>query len=184
VHLPLLSADESGAIIDRALGPTGVTIAGDVRERIVHLAGGFPHPVHLVGSECFNADTDGHIDASDLDSALDSVVKEKWREQFDGSYARAGSGKSRSIIKAMARHGDEDVPSAWICEQLDVQQPEISSNINDLMKRDVIVRPDRGVYRFKEPLFRLYVRHLNVLGEEPVEVRPRKRSRPQVPPTG
>jgi hypothetical protein len=43
------------------------------------------------------------------------------------------------------------------------------------MKRRVIVRPDRGVYQFRDPLFRQYVRTLNVFGGEPVEQRPRKR---------
>ena len=45
------------------------------------------------------------------------------------------------------------------------------------MRRDVVVRATRGVYRFKEPLFRVYVEYLNVLSTEPVQHRPRKRKR-------
>jgi predicted transcriptional regulator len=74
--------------------------------------------------------------------------------------------------------GDYDyanVPAKYICDRLGVTQPEISSNIGNLMKRGVIVRPDRAVYRFRDPLFRQYVRTLNVFGGEPVEQRPRKR---------
>ena len=69
-----------------------------------------------------------------------------------------------------------NVPLQYICDVLGVEQPEISSNLNTLMKRDVIVRPDRGLYCFRDPLFRQYVKTLNVFGGEPVEQRPRKRS--------
>lgn len=175
IHVPQLSVEESKEVVNRALLGTGVGIDDESNARVAALAGGFPHPIHLLGFEAFDADRDDLIDKEDLDAAIASVVTEKWKEDFDASYIQAGSGKHRDIIKVMASHDDEDVPSAWICEQLGVKQPEISSNINILMNRDVIVRPDRGVYRFKDPLFRLYVRQLNVLGREPVERRPRRR---------
>lgn len=178
VHLPKLLPEESMRIIDLALDTTGVRIDWKVNERIAFYSGGFPHPVHLIGSEAFEADTDDVIDQRDLEVAIESVVTERWKDQFDADYLAAGSGNNRDIIKAMANFdGGEDVPSAFICEALGVKQPQISSNINTLMKRDVIVRTDRGQYRFKDPLFRQYVKYLDILGSDPVEHRPRKRKR-------
>jgi predicted transcriptional regulator len=54
----------------------------------------------------------------------------------------------------MGHHSGVDVPVQYICDVLNVTQPEISSSLNTLMKRDVIVRSGRGVYRFRDPLFR------------------------------
>jgi energy-coupling factor transporter ATP-binding protein EcfA2 len=175
IHLPLLSPEESMAIVDRALSGTGVSIERAVNQDIAFVAGGFPNPVHVIGSEAFDADDDDCIDEEDVAIAIERVVTEKWKEQFDANYIEAGSGKHRDIVKTMAGYDEPDVPSKYICDELGVRQPQISSNINELMKRDVIVRVERGVYRLKDPLFRIYVQYLNVLGDEPVERRPRKR---------
>jgi hypothetical protein len=89
----------------------------------------------------------------------------------------AGYGKNREIVKVMGDYDRMEVPVKYICDRLGVEQPEISSNIGLLMKRGVIVRTDRGIYQFRDPLFRQYVKTLNILGGEPVEQRPRKRKR-------
>jgi hypothetical protein len=178
IHVPLLGNAEAMSILERALASTPVEIKWEVSHEIARLSGGFPHPVHLLGSECFEIDTDGLIDELDLTAAMHAIVTEKWKEEFDANYVAAGYGKNREIVKAMGDYPYVDVPVGYICERLGVQQPEISSNIGTLMKRGVIVRPDRGVYSFKDPLFRVYVSTLNVLGGEPVELRPRKRKRP------
>jgi hypothetical protein len=177
IHVPLLSNSEAITILDRALEDTQVDIVTSVSQEIARLSGGFPHPVQLLGSECFEVDEDDVIDEIDLSAATHRIVTEKWKEEFDANYVAAGSGKNREIIKVMGDYPHPDVPVAYVCERLGVEQPEISSNIGLLMKRRVIVRPDRGVYRFRDPLFRQYVSTLNVFGGEPVEQRPRKRKR-------
>jgi hypothetical protein len=181
IHVPVLTHDEATTIVDLALRDTGVTIDRTTNAEIARLSAGFPHPVHLLGSEAFAADSDDNINDDDLAQGVTSVVTEKWKAEFDANLINAGSGKNRDIIKAMAQHDDADVQVAYLCDTLGVTQPEISSNINLLMTRDVIVRPDRGVYRIKDPLFRLYVRQLGVLGAEPVEYRPRKRKTSTTP---
>jgi hypothetical protein len=175
IHVPLLSTGESITILERALETTPVGIEEDVSREIARLAGGFPHPVHLLGSECFDVDQDDMIDQLDLVAATHAIVTEKWKEEFEADYVAAGYGQNREIIKAMGDYDYVNVPAKYICDRLGVTQPEISSNIGNLMKRGVIVRPDRAVYRFRDPLFRQYVRTLNVFGGEPVEQRPRKR---------
>jgi hypothetical protein len=175
IHVPLLRDAESIEILERALDPTGVGITDEASDKIAWLANGFPHPVQLLGSEAYEADIDFVINEDDVDAAVSAVVTEKWKEEFDANFVAAGSGKNREIIRAMAAYKGVNVPMAYVCERLGVSQPEISSNVNSLMKRDVIVRVDRGIYRFKDTMFKIYVAHMNVLGEEPIEVRPRKR---------
>ena len=175
IHVPTLSGDEAMDIVTRALDGTGVGIEEGVNRRIAELSGGFPHPVHLLGSETFDVDDDDVLREDDLAAGIKSVVAEKWKEEFDQDYITAGSGKNLEIVKTMANAYQEDVPVAYVCEIMGVQQPEISSNIGELMKRGVILRPDRGVYRFRDPLFRHYVRHLDVLGVQPAQLRPRRR---------
>jgi hypothetical protein len=182
IELPLLTVDECMDIVTRALESSGVAIVEEVNERITAFASGFPHPVHLLGSEAFRSDIDDVIAFDDLESAIQAVVTERWKDEFDANFIYAGSGNNRDIIKTMASCPENDVPLQYICDQLGRSQPQISSNINTLMKRDVIVRTDRGLYRFKEPLFRIYVQHLNVFGAEPVEHRPRRRRPSRRPP--
>ena len=168
-------------IVTRALDGTGVTIDNDVNRRIAQMSAGFPHPVHLLGAAAFEADTDDVLTNDDLDKGIHCVVTEKWKDALERDYIAAGSGRSRLIVNAMATWYAEDVPVAHVCRVLDLQPRQISSNIRVLMQRDVILRPRRGVYRFRDPLFRHYVRYLEVLGEEPAEIRPRRRRRGPVP---
>lgn len=178
IRVPTLSDVEGMDIVRRALDGTGVTIKAETNRKIANLSAGFPHPIHLIGSETFEADTDDVLDDDDLTAGIKSVVAEKWKDELDQDYITAGSGQNRQIIKAMASYNHDDVPVAYVLEVMGVKQPEISSNIGLLMDRGVILRPDRGVYRFRDPLFRHYVRHLDVLGEEPAEMRPRRRGGP------
>jgi hypothetical protein len=177
IHVPLLSTGESTMILERALEPTPVSIREPVGKAIARLAGGFPHPVHLLGSECFEVDEDDMIDEIDLAAATHAIVTEKWKDEFDADYVAAGYGQNREILKAMADYDYVKVPVKYICDRLGVRQPAISSNIGNLMKREVIERVDRGVYQFRDPLFRHYVRTVNIFGGEPVEQRPRTRKR-------
>ena len=177
IPVPLLVPEECLAIVDRALASTGVLIEEDANVTIANLSGGFPHPVHLIGSEAYDVDTDGIIDATDVARALTLIIAERSRQELDSSLIVAGSGKNRLIIKSLAnyliQHNSRDVPIAHVCEELGVTQSDISSNIRNLMERDVIVRVDRGVYRIKDALFHIYVGMLDDLGSEPVERRAR-----------
>ena len=175
IHVPLLTLEQSIEIIDRALRGTGVSATPKVKKAIAELAAGFPHPVHLIGSEAYEADIDGIIDDGDFSAALHSVISDKWREHFEESYLAAGAGKHRDIIKAMARCPSIDVSLGAICDYLEVGNADISANMNTLMKREVIVRVDRGIYRFKDPLFRLYLERMYEFSVDPVERRPRRR---------
>src|SRR5262249_43001258 len=134
IHVPLLSEGEAVDILERALEPTGVGIKSDVSWEIARLSGGFPHPVHLLGSESFEIDQDDFIDELDLAAATHAVVTEKWKDEFDANYVAAGYGKNREIMKAMADYNYVDVPLQYICDRLGVEQPEISSNVGNLMK--------------------------------------------------
>ena len=175
IHVPLLRDNEAADVIERALSGTEVRVHADVQHEMVRLADGFPQPLHLLGEQAYDADADMVIDRSDLDAALTAIVTEKSKEEMEGLLIAAGSGKNREIVQAMANYPEFDVPIAHVCDVLDVTQPEISSNIGLLMKREVIVRVDRGIYRIKDKLFRIYVRTLKVLGAAPVERRPRRR---------
>jgi hypothetical protein len=176
IHVPVLMEAEAMDLVTIGLDGTGVTIDEATNRAIALLAGGFPHVVHLLASEAFEANDDQTIDQRDLNKALHSIVSERVREEFDAEFLKAGSGKNRQILKAIAKAQVRDVAVSHICEVLQVSQPEISSNLNILMNRDVIVRCDRGVYRCKDPLFRIYVGTLDIFGSEPVERRPRRRT--------
>jgi hypothetical protein len=175
IPVRVLEDDESSEIIYNALSKTKTSITESASDTIVGLAQGFPHPIQLIGSVAFDVDNDDVIDDDDLVEAIRIVVTEKLKEEFDAEYVAAGSGRNRDIIRAMAGYQSDNVPLAAICDALKVTQPQTSSSINQLMTRNIIVRPDRGVYRFRDLLFGIYVGSLDIFGNKPIERRPRKR---------
>jgi hypothetical protein len=88
IHVPQLERHESMEIVRRALSGTGVSIDEDTNGVIATLSGGLPHPVHLLGSECFNADTDGIITST----AIWKFVR--------GGMAPAGAGQDQAVGSA------------------------------------------------------------------------------------
>ena len=63
----------------------------------------------------------------------------------------------------MAKYEDALVPRAYIGESIGRPSDQLGSYLDDLLKRNIIERTDRGVYRYVEPLLRLYVQKLPVL---------------------
>lgn len=110
INVPLLTDAEAIDILKRALEPTYISITNEACDIIVEHANGFPHPVQLLGSGAYDADTDDEIEEDDVKKAIEAVVSEKWKEEFDASLVAAGSGKNREILKAMAGFGGTDVP--------------------------------------------------------------------------
>lgn len=178
VEVPLLGDDEGKELLDKALDSTGVSIDPKASAKIVNLAGGYPNTLHLIGEQAYElAVGDGEVITEDIVSrAVDEVVRGAAREDFDPRYL-AIKGRSRNIIKYMSAQEGRDVQAANISRHLKVKPSDVSAYFDSLLKSDVIVRPESGVYRLREPLFREYLRYIDTSGDEPVQRRPQRRNR-------
>lgn len=174
--LPLLEPPETAALLRRALDGTLVSIADDAARDVHRFSGGYPNAVHLIGEVAFSsASADSKvIDSETVRDAVDRVISRAAPEDYDPLYLKF-RGRSRQILRFMAAQTEMDVASRDIVAHLNVKPTDVSANFDTLLKADVLVRPEDGHYRIRDPLFREYLRDLVQRGVEPVQRRPKKR---------
>lgn len=127
------------------------------------ISGGYPEPVHLIGSEMLSVDEDDYITASDFDNAKIKLVKDVRRNKLHSILERAGYGKYQLILQAMANHDSKFVPLQHIANEIDQAQNQFSTNIGNLVQRGVIIKVEKGVYSFLDPLLKEYIRNFGIL---------------------
>ena|GEM_PF-1573428 len=174
--IPLLEAEETSILMHRALRNTQVSITEEAANDVHTFSGGYPNAVHLIGETAFAAavEQNKEIDRSLVREAVDRVVSRAAPEDYDPLYLKF-RGRSRSILRFMAGRIEMDVASRDIVAELKVKPTDISANFDTLLKADVLVRPEDGHYRIRDPLFREYLRDIAQRGVEPVQRRPKKR---------
>lgn len=166
VELRPMNRSESREVVNRTLSSVRsnpVQISRESLEWVVDTASGFPSFIHTLCFEAFEYDSDSFLDKNDFDKAVDEVVSRIKRAELGQLLRAAGSGDYRRILVAMAEYESNLVPLAYIGNEIGRPSNELSSYMNSLVKRGIIEREDRAIYRFVEPLLRLYVQKLDVL---------------------
>ncbi len=122
-------------------------------------AAGFPEPVHLLGSSLLAVAEDWNdVDDADDSRAVERVVLDVRRNWLDKRLKKAGGRKYQDILQGMAAHDKPNVPLKVIEKAIGQSQNQFSANMGILLEREVIDRVDVGVYTFRDPLLREYIR--------------------------
>lgn len=165
IELNPMRPEESREVITKTLESgvesSQVTVSDRAMRQIVQIADGFPAIVHQLCFHAYRYDEDNRIDEEDLRKALVDVVTRVRREELDKSLSRAGEGYAREILFAMANDDRLNVPLADIAMKLNKPTNEVSSPITKLVRDEKVVRIERGLYKIKDPLLRLYIRQLD-----------------------
>jgi len=162
VLIPPLTNAQAEQIIVRALESVPVTSSELARRRIVKLSGNYPEPVHLIGSEAFRSDTDGHIDENDVEQALDLVVRHVRANYLSDIIARANSGRDQEILRTMAEIDGDTKAVAEVARRMDLTPQRFGSNMTLLTRNGVLRRERKGQYRFTDPLLEIYIRRVGI----------------------
>ena len=167
VELRPMSHSESRDVIDRTLQSSSssrnIRVSDESIQWVVETASGFPAIIHTLCYEAYENDTDQVLDQDDFAKAADEVVSRIKRAELGQLLRTAGAGDYRRILVAMAEYEDALVPRSYIGESIGRPSDQLGSYLDVLLKRNIIERTDRGVYRYVEPLLRLYVQKLPVL---------------------
>ena len=163
VPITLWSDTESKELLKAGFDAVSATYDDDVFDTAHKLSAGYPEPLHLIGSELLSADTDDHLDIDDLKLARDKVVTDVRRNKLQSLLREAGSGKYQKILLAMANFKGPNVPLAHISKEIGYDQNQYSTNMSTLVERNIIERPDKGVYGFVDPLLREYIRKFGII---------------------
>ena len=166
VPLPRLEKPEVREILVTGFDAVERTYDENVVDGTYRLCAGYPEPVHLVGSQILKSDEDGHLDIRDFDRAKLEVVESLRRNKLAATLKSAGSGKYQSILKAMADYDSANVPLSHITKEIGYEQNQYSTNMSNLIKRDIIAQVDRGVYCFVDPLLKEYISRFGVINTE------------------
>lgn len=162
VLIPPLTNAQAEQIIVRALERVRVTSSEEARRRIVKLSGNYPEPVHLIGSEAFRGDSDGHIDSADVDRALDLVVRHVRANYLSDIVSRANSGRDQDILRAMAGIDGDVKAVADVGRELNLSPQAFGSNMTRLKRNGILRRERKGQYRFIDPLLEIYIRRVGI----------------------
>jgi hypothetical protein len=166
VPLPKLEELEVNEILETGFNKVRCTYDDEVTKRVFGLSAGYPEPVHLLGSQLLKSDSDDHLDLKDFENAKVEVVETLRRNKLASSLKAAGSGKYQEILKAMASYHGANIPLSHITKEIGYDQNQYSTNMSNLIKRDVISQADRGVYCFVDPLLKEYINRFGVISTQ------------------
>ncbi|MEL4402513.1 ATP-binding protein [Shewanella algae] len=169
VPLPRIEKPEVKEILMTGFNAVERTYDEVVIDGTFKLCAGYPEPVHLIGSQILKSDKDGHLDAVDFEDAKLEVVQTLRRNKLAATLKSAGSGKYQSILKSMANYESANVPLSHITKEIGYEQNQYSTNMSNLIKRDIISQVDRGVYCFVDPLLKEYISRFGVINAEDEE---------------
>jgi len=135
-------------------------------------SGGYPYFVQELASAAWAAHAGDTIHAADVERALPGAMRALDHELFDEQFAQL---TPREMRYALALHdlGPGAHRSDEIVAALDRPSSELSSIRSQLLKKDVIAAPSRGVLEFQLPLTSSYIeRHRRALQKTAALARP------------
>ncbi|HWR03294.1 MAG TPA: cold shock domain-containing protein [Humidesulfovibrio sp.] len=141
-----------------SLQDSGYAISPDAAALICTLSNRFPHPVHQLGFYSFCFAENKHISIKDVEEAKKYITTRLKAQEFHNRLSAETTSPSFQLLQAMA-HIDHDLVSIGDLERRlpDFDTQKILGTFGRLMQREFIDR-DGNKYRFREPLFKIYIR--------------------------
>lgn len=166
IPLPRLSQEDVQRILEVGFNSVHCKYDDEVCLSIYKMSAGYPEPVHLLGSQVLSVDEDDYLSMEDFYAAKVKTVESLRRNKLSSMLKSAGSGKYQKILEAMANHEGQNVPLSFISEQIKYKQNQYSTNMANLVDRNIITQIDRGMYSFVDPLLKEYISRFGVINSE------------------
>jgi histone H3/H4 len=175
IQVPRMAESELSQIIDRAmekLGEEGLyyTFNRSSSLTLARLAGGFPWFVHVLGQEALlvaHRASRTTVIKEDIDSASKSLANNRFGHEFRELYQKAvrESSQREMVLRTFALWRNQDVPTSDIypvLRQIGVTNPSpYVGHLSSDPFGHILWRPpyqERGVLRFTNEMFKVYVR--------------------------
>ncbi len=189
VHLPRMSDDEIGEIIDEGLAQAGFTIEPSAQQQVVSVSQGFPHFTHLLAQSAARTALDAgrrRIGTGDVEAGKERAV-ERSDQSIREIYHKAATGVRkgnhwREAITACARAESDDrgyFSTRAVADQMGILLGRAAHQQTVAYHLGKLTEPDRGPllqrtgprrryrYRFINPLMRPFVLMLPLPEREP-----------------
>ncbi|MFQ6136448.1 MAG: hypothetical protein ACE5PM_04635 [Candidatus Hydrothermarchaeales archaeon] len=128
------------------LSGLNLTLEDGVISRIHELTAGHPFFIHFIMRELVSLKEEGTIDLRYFDENYPSIERIMEREKFEVDFSIA-SEKERRILLEMAGLPERFAPS-------DIKIKNARTQLRFLLKKNLIIRHDRGEYSLYHPLFK------------------------------
>ncbi len=175
VKVPAMTPKELGQIIHKAEAYLlsrnyDVAFSREAVAALVRTASGYPWFIHVLGQKCLlDADEAGvsTVDANLVTAAIESIVENRFAQQFSDLYQMAvrDSYRREQVLRAFAEWGGTDIPVSDIyrlVETLGVNGPSTyKAHLCSEAYGGVLSAPafqSRGLVRFKNDMFKAYIR--------------------------
>jgi hypothetical protein len=176
VRVPLMDRKELEQIVSKAethlkAAGVGISFSPRAKTRLATVASGFPWFVHALGQRCLiEADdaTRSMIHYAHVQVAISGVVKNRLSQQFSDMYQKAvrDSEPRERTLRAFAHWMDADIPTGEVYKILNQDLGIAAGSVyrGHLCKPEygeILFAPAfqaRGLVRFKNEMFKAYVR--------------------------
>lgn len=158
LELQRMKDEELEEIIDLTLMDTKYTMNDNAKRETISLANRFPQPLHLIGFYAYNFNKDQVISLDDVNAAKQYLITNLKRQDFDNKFQGLKEGVMVEVLRALVSSNFETINLSFIFNRLtDLSHSKILGTLGTLEQKDIIERHHRGVYRFRDPLFRIYL---------------------------
>lgn len=188
--LDRLDDDALGRIVDQGTALTGLRFAPDLRDRIVQDADGQPGPVHALCLDAARSAVGRGARSATLGRdylpALQGLVS-SLGPGLESIYEQATRGRGKTNryahllwAAALSPGNSFDLgvleSGLALIEGKEVPPQAFAVHLGDLLKRQILSRLREGLYRFRDPAMRAYVRlllrrdHPALMGDDPLQL--------------
>jgi hypothetical protein len=155
-RLGLLTREQTREAIAIPLRERGVTIAAAALDRLAEESAGYPFFVQEYASAAWLAHSGNAIGENDVERSIPGVRRILEDDFYDARF-RHLTPRECSYVLAMAELGPGPHTTGEIASRLGTKSAIVSSIHYQLMKKDVIYSPTRGMSEFRIPLTERYV---------------------------
>ena len=129
-------------------------IDDDVLKRIHELTMGHPFFIHFIMRDIVSTCC-GKINLTKFESTFRDIEKIMRREKFDVDFSIASNKEKKILIEMAKSDADKISPS-----DLNIKNPVLQ--LGSLLKKNLVVKHERGEYSLYHPLFKRYMRSVHV----------------------
>ena len=168
IYVPPMVESELTEIVDRALKPTQISFADEVKEAMHCVSQGFPDPVHSIGYELFEAAFDRGVREATFtmfEAALRKITTVVKKEEFHSVEVRIPDANCERALFALAQGPSEYSTPSDLAARLSWPEPDCRTLCLKLAELQFLEQEGRRGFRFVDPLFRVYLNMLEIQRE-------------------
>lgn len=160
VRLRNLEKEKVWEILDRTLDGTGVSFGDDVKKMVFEYTEGHPFQLQVLCEYLYENQVEGKVRTDSFESALNRTLEDLGDIMLDYLYNLA-SEKEKEVLKVMAKFYEvtdhNRLLKQCISRNIISNKSPFSALLNRLVKKDLILKTERGNYKLPNRIFAEYI---------------------------